>query len=102
MRQGGPIQLCNVNMLTSISRRLSYSLVGLRVAVSNMESKLDIATVVIAVCIATYAAVAMRYVACYDLGFSLEEIRGAAILIAVVIAAAIAIDFFGEKLGQAK
>ena len=67
-----------------------------------MESKLDIVTIVSAVCVAAYAAVAIRYVARYDLGFSLQQIRGAALVIAVVIAALIAIDFFGKKLGKAK
>jgi hypothetical protein len=41
-------------------------------------------------------------VARYHLGFSLQEIRGAAMVIAVVIAAPIAIDFLVEKLGKAK
>ena len=67
-----------------------------------MESRLDIVTIVSAVGIAAYAAVAIRYVAGYHLGFSLQEIRGAAMVIAVVIAAPIAIDFLVEKLGKAK
>jgi hypothetical protein len=41
-------------------------------------------------------------VALFDLGFSLPEIRSAAVVVAVVLAALIAIDFFGKNLGKAK
>jgi hypothetical protein len=67
-----------------------------------MESKFDIVTMVHVVCVAAYAAIALDYVAFYDLGFSLQEIRGATVITAVVIAALIAIDFFGKTLGKAK
>jgi hypothetical protein len=49
-----------------------------------------------------YAAIAMGYVAQNGLGFSLEEIRGAAILTALVLTTAITIEFFGKKLRKAK
>jgi hypothetical protein len=64
-----------------------------------MESKPDILTMAIAICIAAYAAVAIRYVAYHDLGFSLQEIRDAAMAIAVVIAALVAMNCFREELG---
>jgi hypothetical protein len=67
-----------------------------------MESKFDIVTTASAVCVAAYVAIAIGYVARYDLGFSPQEIRGTAVVIAVIIAALIAIDFFGKKLGKAK
>ena len=63
----------------------------------GMESKFEIVTIASAVCVAAYAAVAIRYVARYDLGFSFQEIRGAAVAIAAVIAAPIAIDLFSKK-----
>jgi len=66
-----------------------------------MESKLDIVTIVSAVCVAAYAAVAIRYVARYDLGFSLQEIRGAAVAMAAVIAAPIAFEIFNKNRGKA-
>jgi hypothetical protein len=66
-----------------------------------MESKFDIATIIHVVFVAAYVAIALD-VAQYDLGYSLQEIRGAAVMTAVVIAAFIAIDFFGKKLGKAK
>ena len=67
-----------------------------------MESKFDIVTIVSAVGVAAYLAIAMGYVAHYDLGLSLQEIRSAAVVVAVAIAAAIAIDCFGKGLGKVK
>ncbi len=67
-----------------------------------MESKFDIVTIAGAVGVAAYVAVAIGYVARYDLGFSAEAIRGTAVGIAVTMAALIAIDFFGKKLRKAK
>jgi hypothetical protein len=62
-----------------------------------MESRFDIVTTASAVCVAAYAAIAIGYVACYDLGFSPQEIRGTAVAIAVIVAALIIIDFFGKR-----
>ena len=67
-----------------------------------MESKFDIVTTASAVGVAAYVAIAAGYVARYDLGFSPQEIRGTAVGIAVIVAALIAIGFFGKKLGKAK
>ncbi len=67
-----------------------------------MKSKLDAVTAVSAVGVAVYAAIAMEYMAQFGLGLSLEEIRGAAMLTAVVLTTAIAIEFFGKKLRRAK
>jgi len=52
-----------------------------------------------AVCVAAYAALAIKYVARYDLGFSLQDIRGVSVIIAVVIAALVAVDFFAKRTG---
>jgi hypothetical protein len=87
---------CNVNSLTSAGRRLPYSLIGAPWW-CGMKNKLDAITAVSAVGVAVYAAIAMGYVAQYGFGFSLEEIRGAAMLTAVVLTTAIAIEFFGKK-----
>ena len=67
-----------------------------------MERKFEIVVMASAVCVAAYAAIAIGYVAHYQLGFPLQEIRGSAVLIAVALATLIAIDFFGKKLGGAK
>jgi uncharacterized protein YqgC (DUF456 family) len=66
-----------------------------------MESKFDMVTTASAVGVAAYVAITIGCVA-HDLGFSLPEIRGTAVVVAVVTAALIAIDFFGKKLGKAK
>lgn len=66
----------------------------------NMESKLDVLTIIVAVCVAAYAALAIEYLA--RLGLSLQQIRGGAMLSAVVIAALVGIDFFRKKLRKAK
>lgn len=62
-----------------------------------MESKSDILTILSAIGVAAYAAIAIRFVARYELGVSLQEIRGAAIEIALGIAALIAINFLSQK-----
>ena len=84
----------SVNQLTLISRRPIYYF--------SMESKFDTVITASAVGVAAYMAAAIGYVARYDLGFSTEEIRATAVAIAVVIAALIALDFFGKNHGKAK
>ncbi|MGO8907847.1 MAG: hypothetical protein ACLQDM_00720 [Bradyrhizobium sp.] len=44
----------------------------------------------------------LEYVALYYLGLSGEEVRGAAMIIAILIAAMVAVDFFGKELRKAK
>ena len=70
--------------------------------VTNMENKPDIAAIIIGVCVAGYAALAIRYVAQHDLGFSLQHIRGAAIAIAAGLATLVAVDFLGGTHSKAK
>ena len=90
-----------MNRVTSV-QPLTALFVGGGVWVCNMESKFDMVTIVHLVGVAAYAAIALDCVAHYDLGFSIYEIRGAAIITAAVIAALIAVDFFGKKLGKAE
>jgi hypothetical protein len=66
-----------------------------------MENRFDIVTIANAVCVAGYAAVSLRYVALYDLGLSNDEIRSGATMLAIIIAAYVAIDFFGT-VGKAR
>ena len=61
--------------------------------VCNIESRFDIVTIAIAVGVAAYLAIAIGYVARYELGLSLQEIRGVAVLIAVAIGSLIATAF---------
>jgi hypothetical protein len=60
--------------------------------------KLDPVTIASAVGVAAYMAIAIGSVAHYNLGLSLQEVRGTAVAIAVVIATAIAVDFVGNEL----
>ena len=65
-----------------------------------MESRFDIVTMASAVCVADYVAIALRYVALYDLGLSGQQIRSGAVITAIAMAAMVAIDFVGSKLGK--
>ncbi len=67
-----------------------------------MESKLDIGTIVTAAGVAAYAAIAVLYLARHELGLSLEEIREAAVTIAVGISVPLFIGFSRTKRGRAK
>jgi hypothetical protein len=65
-----------------------------------MEQDMDSLTVMTGVGVAGYAAFILAYVARVDLGLSSGEIRGLAIIAAVLIALAIAIDFLGKRLSN--
>ena len=65
-----------------------------------MQSRFDIVTIGCAVFVAGYAAVALRYVALYDLGFSGQQVRCGAMIVAVLMAAMVAIDLLGSKPGN--
>ena len=67
-----------------------------------MQSRWDGVATISAVCVAAYAAIAIRYVAHHILGFSLHEIGGAAVAIAIVMAALTGIDFFSKKLRKTR
>jgi hypothetical protein len=67
-----------------------------------MESRFDIVTIVNAICVAGYVAIMLGYAALYDFGFSCGEVRRGALIAAILIAALVAIEFFGKKLGNAK
>jgi hypothetical protein len=67
-----------------------------------MESRFDIVTIASAICVAAYAAIALCWLALYDFGFSRQEIRGGAMIAIILIATAVAIDFFGTKPGDAR
>ena len=69
--------------------------------VSGMNSKLDLAMVASVICMAGYAAIVLAC-AGYYLELSPLEIRRIAVSAAVILAALIAVDFFGKKLGKAK
>ena len=69
----------------------------------SMKRKFEtVMTATTATFVAAYAAILIGYVAHHNLGFRVEEIRGAAVLTAVIVATLLAIDFFGKKLRGAK
>ena len=67
--------------------------------VCKMESRFEMVTIASAVCVAGYVAIALRDVALYDLGCTREEVRSGAMIVAILMAALVAVDFFGKKLG---
>jgi hypothetical protein len=88
-----------VNLFTSADRHPGYpSVAALRGM--EMENRFDIVTIASAVCVAGYAAMALGYVALYDLGFSRHEVRCGAMIVAMLMAAMIAIDLRGGKPGN--
>jgi len=64
-----------------------------------MESGFDIIAIVNAVGVAAYLAITLGSVALY-LGLPGEEVRGVAMILAILIAALIAVDFYGKKLSN--
>jgi hypothetical protein len=69
---------------------------------SRFRTLIIVTSVANAVCLAACVAVTLGYVALYDLGSSGEWVRGGAIITAFLLAALLAIDFFGKKLRKAK
>jgi hypothetical protein len=67
-----------------------------------MENRIDFVTIAAVVCIAGYVAITLCYVALYDFGLSREAVRSGATVAAILIGAAVAIDFVGKKSGKAE
>jgi hypothetical protein len=67
-----------------------------------MESRIDFVTIASVLGMAGYAAFALDYVALYEFGFTQEAVRNGAVVVAILIGALVAIEFFGKRLGKAK
>ncbi len=67
-----------------------------------MMGNVDLLTAFTATCVGGYIALALDYVAQAGLGFSDGQIRSAALFAATILAALVAVDFFGKKPGKAK
>jgi hypothetical protein len=67
-----------------------------------MESRFDMVTIAPCSLRAAYVAITLGRVALYDLGPSREAVRSGAMIAAILIAAMVAVDFFGKKLRKAK
>lgn len=65
-------------------------------------SKLDMGTMVTALGVAAYAALAIAYLAHHVLGIRFHEIREAAVMTAIVISVPILIDLVLNNPGRAK
>jgi hypothetical protein len=94
-RRDSASQRRRVNLLTVAAPHLCYP-------VGVMKGSFNILTIVQAVCVAAYVAITLGHVALYNFGLSGEDVRGAAMIIAVPTAAMVAIDFFSKKLRKAK
>ncbi|MBR0872660.1 hypothetical protein JQ633_20020 [Bradyrhizobium tropiciagri] len=58
-----------------------------------MDNETDFTTIIVALCVAAYAAMMLAYVAQIDLGLSAAQIRRASMLAAVFLALPVALDF---------
>ena len=64
-----------------------------------MENRVDFETIIIAVCVAGYAALMLGYLAQHDLGLSGAQIRHMAMISADLLAMPVAMDFLRTKSG---
>ena len=62
-----------------------------------MKSRVDLETIVVAVCVAGYAALLLGYVAHENLGLSAAQIRHAAMISADLLAMPVTFDFLRTK-----
>jgi hypothetical protein len=69
---------------------------------AEWAGKMDLLTVVSATGVAGYVAIMLAYVARIDFGLSDGQIRFLAIVVAVLIAIGIAMDFLGRRLSKAE
>lgn len=66
-----------------------------------MGKRLDLLSATTAFGVAAYVAIIMDCVACGQLGWSDGQVRSAALLIAVCVALALALDFLGRRWRKA-
>jgi hypothetical protein len=66
-----------------------------------MQDRLDFETIVVAICVAGYAALMLGYVAHDDLGFSSAQIRSVAMIAALLMALAVTMDSLRAKPNSA-
>jgi hypothetical protein len=64
-----------------------------------MENRVDFHAIIVAVCVAGYAALMLGYVAHEDLGFSCAQIRHVAMISADLLAMPVAMDLLRTKSG---
>ena len=67
-----------------------------------MYDRTDLVTIATAVWLAGYAAMALWYVALFDIGLTREGVRIAATVAAILLGVVLALDFLVRKLGKRK
>jgi hypothetical protein len=66
-----------------------------------MEDGIDsFVTIALAICVAGYFAIMLGHIAHAKLGFSVEQIRAAAMLAALMLAMPMALGFFRKEAGK--
>jgi hypothetical protein len=72
-----------------------------QITVSAMENRIDFGTIIVAICVAGYAALMLGYLVHDDLGFSYPQIRITAMIAAALVAMAVAMDLLRAKPNKA-
>jgi formate-dependent nitrite reductase membrane component NrfD len=67
-----------------------------------MYDRTDLVTIATAVWLAGYAAMALWYVALFDIGLTREGVRIGATVAAILLGVVLALDFLVRKLGKRK
>jgi glucan phosphoethanolaminetransferase (alkaline phosphatase superfamily) len=65
-----------------------------------MYDRTDLVTIATAVWLAGYAAMALWYVALFDIGLTREAVRSVAMVAAILLCVVVAIDFLVTKQGR--
>jgi hypothetical protein len=69
---------------------------------AQMENRIKLVMISTAIAMAGHVAIGLGYVTLYYLGLSREVVFSGATIAAILIAALLAIEFYGRKLGKAK
>jgi len=67
-----------------------------------MYDRTDLVTIATAVWLAGYAAMALWYVALFDIGLAREGVRIGAMVAAILLGVVLALDFLVRRLGKRK
>jgi len=62
-----------------------------------MDSRIDIASLIVAICVAAYAAIMLDYLALNGLGLSITQLRHLSMVAAVFVALPVAMDFLRAR-----
>ncbi len=68
----------------------------------EMKDESDFLTIIVAICVAGYAAIMLEYVACSELGWSLAQVRDWAILGVLLMSAMTLARVHGDKRSKVR